>query len=143
MFCVDAVLNNRLQNQRLFSCGVVRAESRLRWGMELACCGLGCQPFIYDSHKQFSKRGGDRYASVVFWVMCWPFAFVQWNYFCMSPCGWWELVYRAFVQKFCQALNSWWPHVLEDPEGHLAQPRTLVRFKVVLENCSKFRWGYV
>ena len=93
------MLDKRLEDQRLFHCGVVCAESSLCGCVQVQLVCGGSESLVDGGHKDLGEGGGDSDATVVFRVSGIAFSFIQWYDFGCSPRGRGCLSYCAVVEK--------------------------------------------
>ena len=91
------MLDERLEDQRLFHCGVVCAGSCLCGCMQVQVVGCGSEALVDGGHKDLGERGGDNNAPVIFRVGSISFTFIQRYDFGCSPRGRWCLNDSAVI----------------------------------------------
>jgi hypothetical protein len=103
------VLDDGLEDERLFYCSVVSAKSCLGGCMQVKVVSCGGESGVNCGHEDFREGWGDGNATVIFWVSSVAFAFIQWYHLGCSPRGRWFLVYCTGIEKCGQAFYSFLP----------------------------------
>jgi hypothetical protein len=80
-----AVLDERLQNKRLFHCAMKLPKTCLCGCVQFLLGSYLCKSSVYNRHEKFGEWWVYGDATVVIWVSCASFVFENWYDFGLSP----------------------------------------------------------